>query len=387
MAYFFARTATVVCVCLAASGVSAQTRDQATGRGGAPASDASTLASGWAALASGQADAAARAAAQVLTRAPWNHAAMALRIEALSAADPMRGLDAYEKWLANRTREDAGLLEPSPRAMLRQIAAGPDADLRHEARRLLADAGVVVKAETSDPADQLAADAAQAKNGDVPARKRLETAVSEGTIDPGALAQSLEAAGPVGTPMLLTMLTKPAGPARAAAAAALGRRKAEEAKPELRKLMTDADPFVRSTAAVALGRMGDDQGMAVVERMLQSEVADLRLMAAEAFNGQGGPWISAIRPLLDNRDGVTRLQAARLIAPVDPEAARRTLQEASGDTNPVIRAEAAKVMADVADAVPDATDLAQARRLLRDSDATVRVHAAGVLLAAARAGF
>lgn len=376
----------LLCVIAGAPGAFAQARDRAAGRPATPASDVATLASGWSALAAGQRDAAARAAAEILKRTPWNHAAMALRIEALSAADPLRGLDAYEKWLANRSREDAGLLEPAPRAMLRQIAAGTDAGLRHDALRLLAAAGVPMPAGTGDATDQLTADAARAKDGDAPARKRLEAAVTAGTIDPATLAETLESAGPVGTPMLMTMLTKPAGPSRAAAAAALGRRKAEEAKSALQTLMTDPDPYVRSTAAVALARMGDDQAMTVVERMLQSEVPDLRLMAAEAFNGQNGPWVSAIMPLLENRDGVTRLQAARLIAPVNPEAARRTLQEAAGDQNPVIRAEAARVMAEVTPTVPDVADITQARRLLRDADATVRLHAAGVLLAAARAG-
>ena len=385
MRSFFALTVALVGLSLSGSSIFAQTRDQAAGRAAARPSDAATLATGWTALAGGQLDAAARAAGQVLARAPWNHAAMALRIEALSAADPLRGLDAYEKWLASRPREDAGLLEPAPRAMLRQIAAG-DSDLRREALRLLAAAGVSLPAGTADPGDQLAADGAQAKNGDPAARKRLETAVAEGTVDPGLLADTLESAGPVGTPMLMTMLTKPAGPARAAAAAVLGRRKAEEAKPELRKLMMDPDPFVRSTAAVALARMGDDQAMTVIEGMLQSPVPDLKIMAAEAFNGQPGAWVSVIRPLLENRDGVTRLQAARVIAPVDPEAARRTLQEAAGDTNPVIRAEATRIMADVASTVPDAADLPQARRLLRDRDPAVRLQAAAVLLAAARAG-
>jgi HEAT repeat protein len=365
----------------------AQARDQAPARSTTTVSDAATLAAGWTALAAGQQAAAAREAAKILARTPWNHAALTLRIEALSAGDPLRALDAYEAWLANRTREDAGLLEPAARAILRQIARGADADLRHDARRALAAAGVVMPAAAPDQEDQLDADAARAKDGDAAARKRLQTAVTAGTIDPATLADALASAGPAGTPMLMTMLTSAAGPSRAAAAAALGRRKVEEAKSALQKLMTDPDPYVRSTAAVALGRMGDPQAMTIVERMLQSEVPDLRIMAAEAYDGQNGAWVSAIMPLLENRDGVTRLQAARLIAPVNPEAARRTLQEAAGDPNPVIRAEAVRVMGDVAGRAPEVTDLSQARRLLRDADPGIRVHAAAAVLAAARAGF
>lgn len=154
----------------------------------------------------------------------------------------------------------------------------------------------------------------------------------------------------------------------------------------LQRLLADPDPFVRSSVAVALARMGDDRAQTIVDRMLESEVPDLRLMAAEAWNGQQGPWVAAIMPLLDNRDGVTRLQAARLIAPVNPDAARRTLQEAAGDPNPVIRAEAASIMAKVAPTVPDIVDVAQARKLLRDTDPSVRMAAAAVVMAAARAG-
>lgn len=387
MRAFLTIIATLLGIVAGAPGVFAQARDRAAVRTATPASDAATLAIGWNALAAGQAEAAARAAAQILSRTPWHHAAIALRIEAMSTVDPIRGLDAYETWLANRTREDAGLLEPAARAVLRQIATGADAELRRDARRALAAAGVALPAVTQDEVDQLDADAARAKDGNAAARRRLEAAVTAGGIDPGTLAETLSSAGPAGTPLLMTMLASPGGPARAAAAAALGQRKAEEAKPALQKLMTDPDPFVRSTAAVALGRMGDQQAMTIVERMLQSEVPDLRIMAAEAYDGQNGAWVSAITPLLENRDGVTRLQAARLLAPVNPEAARRTLQEAAGDQNPVIRAEAVRVMADVAPESPGVADPTQARRLLRDVDPAVRLHAAAVLLAAARAGF
>ena len=387
MRAFLTSAATLLWMMIFASGAFAQARDRAVPRPATQASDAATLATGWNALAAGQHAAAARAAAQILSRTPWSHSAIALRIEAVSAADPLRGLDAYETWLANRTREDAGLLEPAARAVLRQIAAGTDAELRRDARRALAAAGVTLPPLAGDEAERLDADAARAKEGDAAARKRLEAAVTAGSIDPTTLAETLSSAGPAGTPMLMTMLTSRAGPSRAAAAAALGRRKTEEAKSALQKLMTDPDPYVRSTAAVALGRMGDPQAMAIVERMLQSEVPDLRIMAAEAYDGQNGAWVSAIMPLLENRDGVTRLQAARLIAPVNPEAARRTLQEAAGDKNPVIRAEAVSVMEEVAATSPEITDVTQARRLLRDADPGVRVHAAAALLAAARAGF
>ena len=378
---------TVFLLASAAATGYAQVRDRAPQPTGAQASEVVTLASGWNALASGQRDAAAKAAAQILRRTPWNHAAVGLQIEALSQPDPLQGLDAYERWLGKRAREDAGLLEPVPRAIVLQIAGGAEPDLRHEAVRLLIAAGLPLPAAaTRDVVDQLADAAARAKDGDPAALRRLQTAVDAGTVDAIVLVAALESAGSQTTPLLMTMLNKSAGPVRGAAAAALGRRKADEAKPALLALMKDGDPFVRSSAAVALARMGDDQGQAFVDQMLRSEVPDLRLMAAEAWNGQTGPWVSAIMPLLENRDGTTRLEAARLVAPVNPEAARRTLQDAAGDANPVIRAEAARIVEQIASRVPDVADVAQLRRLLRESDPSVRLHAAGALLAAARAG-
>lgn len=348
-------------------------------------SDAATMAEGWTALAAGRRDAASAAAGRVLARTPWNHSAIALRIEALSSPEPMEGLAAYERWLGQRTVEDAGLLAPVAREVLLKIASEGEADLRHEAARQLTAAGVTPPAgDPPDLADQLAVNAERASRGDAAALEQLARAASAGTVDPSLMAGALESAGPAATPVLVSMLQGSAGPGRAAAAAALGRRHAEEARPALQALANDPDPFVRSTAAVALARMGDREGQAFVERMLQSPVPDIRLMAAEAWNGQDGPWVTAIMPLLENKDGTIRLQAARLIAPVNPDLARRTLNQAAGDGNPVIRAEAAKAMGRLAPDVPQATDLKELRRLLRDRDPSVRLHAAGTLLAVVR---
>lgn len=370
---------------LAAPGT-AQTRDQPAGRGAVRPSDAATLAAGWNALSAGQVDAAERNAARILARRPWDHSAMSLRIEALSQTDPIKGLDAYEAWLGKRTRDDAALLEPVPRAIVLQMTGSTEPDLRHEAVRLLSAAAVPIPAGARDAVDQLTDAATRARLGDPSAITQMQTAMEGRAIDAGVIAQALESAGPPATPLLMKMLASTAGPARGAAAAALGRRKAEDARPALQTLLRDPDPFVRSSAAVALARMGDAQGQSMVDRMLQSEVPDLRLMAAEAWDGQDGPWVAVIMPLLDNRDGTTRLDAARLIAHVNPEAARRALHDAAADRNPVIRSEATRIMEQVAGDVPEVADPGQLRRLLRDGDPTVRLRAAGTLLALVRAG-
>ncbi len=376
-----------VLIVLAVSTPGAQVRDRAAAAVPAPPSDATLLARGWTALANGQPTEAASAAAQLLARVPWHHSANALRIEALSASDPMKGLDTYEAWLALHRDEDAGLLAPVPRTILLQLATTADPDIRRQARNALRDAGYPQPQQPGERelADQLADAAARVKGGDATALSRLQAVVTAGTADPQMVAKALEAGGPATTPLLVEMLGKPAAPVQAAAAAALGRRKAEEARPTLQKMLKGGDPMARSSAAVALARMGDADGQAFVDKMLQSEVPDLRLMAAEAFDGPG-PWMAAVAPLLDNRDGTIRLQAARLVAPVNPDAARRVLSEAAGDPNPVIRSEAVRIMEETSTHVPAVADLGQARRLLRDRDAAVRVYAAGVLLGAARGG-
>src|SRR6186997_325858 len=100
-------------ICLVGAGAAAQTPDRA-----AAPTDAALLATGWNAVATGQHAAAARSAAQVLARSPWNHAALSLQIEALAQTDGMKALDAYEAWLGQRSVEDAPLLEPVPRMIV-----------------------------------------------------------------------------------------------------------------------------------------------------------------------------------------------------------------------------------------------------------------------------
>lgn len=371
----------------AASNALAQTRDRKPSSRAAAASDAATIADGWGALAGGRAAVAVRAADRVLARRPWDHAAVVLKIIAGSATDPIQGLNTYEQWMRRSSSEDVGLLEPVAVEVLRQIAANADRDLRREAQRMLTRAGLpAAPAAASDGEPSFEEDSARARAGNADALKRLEAAAAAPTMpDQSELALALEHLGMAGVPGLLTILKNSAGPNRAAAAAALGRLKAHETVPVLRESMRDSDPLVRSSAAVALARLGTPDGQAFVQKMLESEVPDVRLMAAEAWDGQNGPWVAAVMPLLQNRDGLTRLHAARLIAPVDPEAARRTLQEASIDPNPVIRATALKEIVAVA-AQPGVADIAQLRRALRETDPAIRLQAAGAILESARGG-
>jgi HEAT repeat protein len=91
-----------------------------------------------------------------------------------------------------------------------------------------------------------------------------------------------------------------------------------------------------------------------------------------------------VRPLLDNPDGLIRLQAARAIAGVSPDDARRVLSEALSDPNPAVRASAAQSLTDAITANPTVADVAALRQRLRDPDPAVRLMAASGLLKLAR---
>ncbi|HXG71849.1 MAG TPA: HEAT repeat domain-containing protein [Gemmatimonadaceae bacterium] len=350
-----------------------------------PMSEVSALASAWNALAAEKYADALRTAGEVLKREPWNHAALIVRIRALTAGEgPLRGLDAYEAWLKDSRgprEEDVYLLEPVAVHVLRLIARDKDPGLRVIALTRLARAGVGgARAELAALNDGGATvDAALTSLGDETAAARIRDA-AEGPGNRRGLVPALEQGGPASVPILLTLLNDKDESTSSAAASALGRLRAYEAVESLRKSLAADYPFVRHSAAVALARLNDPEGQAEVARMLATDVPDIQLMAAAAWDGQPGPWVEAVRPLLDNQEGLVRLEAARLIAPIDPAAARRVLQEALTNENPVVRSESARVADELAGTGTLTVTIADLRGRLRDPDASVRLSAAASLL-------
>jgi HEAT repeat protein len=160
--------------------------------------------------------------------------------------------------------------------------------------------------------------------------------------------------------------------------------KTDQTRQALQILEKDPDPLVRLWATVSLARGGDDRAMGQVEQMLASPAADVQLAAAQAWEGRPGPWVEAVRPLLQNPDGVVRLHAAQALAPVDPDAARQTLHAALSDPNPVVRLESATALDTVIERQPYVLDLPSLRLRLRDRDAHVRLTVASALLRLAR---
>lgn len=376
----------------------AQTRERAPARSAANP-EISSLAAGWASLAAGRAQEAVKTADTVLTRRPADHGALDLKIEALAYGEPLQALDAYETWLGRTHIEDVFLLVPIARGTLEQIASAQDPALRRSALQKLAQTGnaqdaarlqELLKSGTSGSPGG-AQDAQLALQGDAAAAQRLIEPRMAASVPPQTLAQALVSAGPAAVPMLRSLLKNPAAPVRMEAAMSLGKLGASDAIPDIKAMMND--PEVRSYAAVALARLGDTEGEAVVQELLQSPVFDMRVLGAQAYEGKGpGVWVEALMPALRDPNGLTRIRAAELLAPVAPEAVLPVLLEASKDPNPVVRADVMRVVertgllilpqqtADGAAPNSGAMSLAALRRLLRDPDPATRLHAAGAVL-------
>ena len=288
------------------AGAHAQTRERAPARSAANP-ELSTLAAGWASLAAGRAQEAVKSADTVLTRRPADHGALDLKIEALAYGEPLQALDAYETWLGRTHIEDVFLLVPIARGTLEQIASAPDPAFRRSALQKLAQTGnaqdaarlqELLKSGTSGSPGG-AQDVQLALQGDAAAAQRLIEPRMAASVPPQTLAQALVSAGPAAVPMLRSLLKNPAATVRMEAAMSLGKLGASEAIPDIKAMMND--PEVRSYAAVALARLGDTEGEAVVQELLQSPVFDMRVLGAQAYEGKGpGVWVeeSSLMPAL-----------------------------------------------------------------------------------------
>lgn len=372
-----------------------QVRDRATitpKGASADESDTAIVARGWASAAAGQFDNAAAAADSILRRRPWDRGALTLKITARASLAPLSGLDSYEQWVTAGHKDDAALLEPVPIAVLKELSKGSDAGRRSLALGALATAEVAGAREALDaamasqpqPQAKVTADGDAARRGDAAAAARLNVEAGDRTAASVALVEALEQIGSGGEPGLM-MLVNAANPAvRAAAVRALASMKSERALALFQSLFDGMDPATRIPATIALAQNGDPRALARVDQMLASGVPNVQIAAAEAWSGRPGPWVEVIRPLLDNQDGFTRLDAARRIAPVDPDAARRTLTAGLDDLNPAIRYESAKSVDALIDHQPGLSDVETLRKRLRDADPMVRLTVASTLLKLAR---
>jgi HEAT repeat protein len=348
-----------------------------------PASDAQIISRGWAALAAGRFDEAVSLANGLLKRKPRSHAALSLKIEALSSgAQPLTALDAYEEWLpkAGRSVDDRGVLEPIAAGMLRTFATDSDPRIRSAALEFLARAGddtaLQALRKGSAEGDQ-SATLALVASGDAEAIATLQTLVGAGTgRDNSAAIAALAGHGGIPPALLETLIKDRVPMNRAAAVRAIAATGGPTGTQVLDELSKDPDPLVRMSVTLARAKNGDDKALADARAMLASEVPDLRLIAAEALIATlPSESEQAVRPLLTNPDGLNRFRAAAVVGQVDPMSVQSVLIEGLAHENPLIQQEAARI---VAETLPG--DLVLLRQLLRHRDRSIVVNAAGAII-------
>ena len=355
----------------------------AAAQGPRPASDAQVISRGWAALAAGRPDEAVSLANGILKQKPRSHAALSLKIEALSSgAQPLTALDAYEEWLpkAGRSVDDRGVLEPIAAGLLRALAADSDPRIRWAALEFLARAGddTALQALRKGSADgDQSATLALVASGDAEAIATLQTLVGTGTgRDNSAAIAALAGHGGIPPALLETLIKDRVPMNRAAAARAISANGGPSGTQVLDELSKDPDPLVRMSVTLARAKNGDDKALADARAMLASEVPDVRLIAAEALSATlPSESEQAVRPLLTNPDGLNRFRAAAVVGQVDPIAVQSVLIEGLAHENPLIQQEAARL---VAETLPG--DLVMLRQLLRHRDRSIVVNAAGAII-------
>jgi HEAT repeat protein len=349
----------------------------------APASgptEAVLLTNGWALLSQGLVEDAYRKANEVLVKYPRSAAALSFAVEAaIARSGAANGLAQYEQWLGNRTLEEPFVLRRVASGVLHEAAnQQSDALVRLEALRALAEDGqqAAVAALEAQPLPSNTRTLAALGNAD--AVRNLTGQLAAGSPDK---ARIIEALGQSGRRSAATAIAAQAADqrdeVRAAAADALAELLADGQIDVLETLLTDSSAFVRLHAARALFRLGDMSGLPLLQQLAAAEDASGRLAAAEAMStSPDGTWLSLVRELTSSSEPEIRIHAARLLAPHDPEYARRVLEAAATDSNIAVRELATRALPE---ALPT-SDLSGLRQLLHSGDPLARTRAAARIL-------
>ena len=346
--------------------------------------EATELTNGWAYLAEGRPDQALVRAERLLASDARNAAALVLAVEAeIARAGADAALIRYERWLGQRTIEEPAVVRSLALGVLRELGARKSDPASFDALRVLAENG------DRAAAAQLAQGPAgagelrrRASAGDERAVKALASQLSGVGSSALGIIDALGASGSVAAVAPLTASLRHQSPEiRGAAAEALGRLGAKyDVSASLGPLLKDPVAYVRVKAAGALFALGDMSGLSILNDLSSAESAVSRLMAAQAMASRPGPeWQESLRRLTSASEPEVRVGAARLLAPHDPEFARRVLEAAMTDSTPAIRDLAAEAFTDVASG-----DLRTLRHLLKSTSAQTKVLAAGRILALLR---
>ena len=313
-------------------------------------------------------------------------------LDAVSAGDTRRAYGAYDAFVASGRKQDAALLGLVAAEELRAIGkyASDDPRLQAEALERLARHGDtqalsdLQQMATSRPNTPVAAlaDGALARLGDASALSRLVAMASSSAMpDKSNVAEAIRRSGSKEhAGALVPLLSDPEWPTRIQAIQGLAELDYAAAIPDIRALLADQEPQVRSNAAVALKRLGDTGGDEQSASMARSGVASARLEALRADRtSKPADIAAAARQLAGDPDPFNRVRAAEALAGDDPAAALTVLRRVAEEQDSTARRLAARGLESLGP-----TDVALLRRLLEDQSGWVRMHAAGGVLNAGR---
>jgi hypothetical protein len=341
----------------------------------------------------GRAEAALAAADATLAKDPKNRDATVSRIALrLASGDPAKALDAYDAWAGAVAREDVGLLARIAKATLTQFDKVPASELRGRALEARVRAGDATARKTLEErrkvtlptSDTWEATLALARLGDVTAVAEVTAASREGVGS--ARVTGLQAlrglpAGRQVSDALMDALVTGDDVVKDTAAGVAMDVPSPDLVPTLRQVAQTGRFAAPIRAAAAMMRAGDMSERARVDAALDSPLPDAKVLAAQAYVGsaQSG-WIPKLEPVLRDENVLLRVLAAELLLPVRRDAAMAVLGTVLDDPNPVLRAEAMRVLGG-----DPRAPLALLRAGLRDEAPWPRLYAARAIAARATA--
>jgi HEAT repeat protein len=365
-----------------------QTVPQASSKPGVmSAEEASEMTRGWSFLSQGQIPQAQSKAAEILGAHPHSIAALSLAVEVeIARGGAAAGLARYERWLGQRLLEEPGIVRRLAESILREAAAQTqNANTRLEALRALAadgDKAAIATLTRGGSSPDGPETRALAASGDTKAVDTLVASLDKGSGNPVAVIEALaDSRSQTAIAPLAARLKDGSPEVRAAAVTALGKLGHQySVLDRIKPLLSDQTDYVRVKAAAALYGLGDMSGAAILQELSAAEAPISRLVAAQAMSSRpDAQWLDQVRQLTSASEPEVRVGAATLVAPHDPELARRVLGEAMKDQNPAIREMASDSILETS-----AHDLRALRHLLRSTRPLERVRAASRILAFVR---
>ncbi len=350
--------------------------------------EATIITQGWALLAQRLDTEAAARAAKALAASPRSIAAIVLAVEVdITMAGSQAALKRYEQWLGARALDEPGVLRRIAQALLREAAAQTqDANARVVALRALAeDEDVAAAAELMNAAGTTggAERRTLAAMGNERAVAALIDDLNRGTVNAvSALGALADSGSKSAIAAAQARLTDRQPEIRGAAVEALGKlgSRNDQVVALIKPLLKDQTSYVRVKAAGALYSLNDMSGLQILQDLAAAEQSASRLIALQAMASRPDPqWLENVRRLTSAAEPEVRIQAARLLAPHDPEGARQVLEKAGTDGNPAIRELASDAAADL-----PLTSFVTLRSLMKSGERVVSVRAAGRVLVLTR---